>query len=78
MLVADFDRNNKLEVKVYKNGRDVNIVYLPNKQNAEETEPLDCLPSQIQSSAEEQIALHENGNEIGRKIIQIPEEKIND
>ena len=77
MLVADFDRNNKLEVKVYKNGRDVNIVYLPNK-HAEETEPVDSIFKEVQSAAEEQISQHETGHDRRGKIIQEEEQKVDD
>ena len=32
-LVEKFDAENPLEVKIYKNGRDANICYLPNKKH---------------------------------------------
>ena len=77
-LVEEFDRNNKLEVKVYKNGRDINIVYLPNKHASEEAKSLDYLPTEIQSPAEKQIPQHETGDETGRGPVQKEEQKIDD
>ena len=77
-LVEEFDRNNLQDVKVYKNGRDMNIVYLPNKSNAQETKSVDCLPSQIQSAAEKQVPQHETGHDPSCEIIQKEEQKIDD
>ena len=75
-MVAKFDATNPLEVKIYKNGRDAKIVYLPNKNDAEKTKSVASLPSAIQS--EKQIDVNETGNEIGGKSLQIQEEKIDD
>ena len=78
-LVEEFDRNNLQKVKIYKNGRDMNIVYLPNKSNAcEETKSVDYFPSQIQSAAEKQVPQHETGNVRRGEIIQEEEQKIDD
>ena len=77
-LVEEFDRNNLQDVKVYKNGRDMNIVYLPNKSNAQETKSVDCLPSQIQSAAEKQVPQHESRDVRRGEIIQEEEQKIDD
>ena len=57
-LVEEFDKANPHTVKIYKNGRDGNIVYLPSKQNAsQKIEPLDSIlgtiPQETQNSFDE-------------------------
>ena len=73
-MVAKFDATNPLKVKMYKNGWDAKIVYLPNKDDAEKTKSLASLPPAIQS--EKQIDVNETGYEKCGKIVQIQEEKI--
>ena len=77
-LVEEFDRNNLQKVKIYRNGRDMNIVYLPNKSNAQETKSVDCIPSQIQISAEKQVPQYETSNVRGGAPLQEEEQKIDD
>ena len=79
-LVEEFDRNNLQKVKVYKNGRDMNIVYLPNKKTnaCEETKSVDYFPSQIQSATKEQVPQHETGHATGSGAVQEEEQKIDD
>ena len=79
-LAAEFDANNPHEVKRFRNGNDVNIVYLPNKKTnaCEETKSVDCLPSQIQSAAEKQVPQHESRDVRRGEIIQKEEQKIDD
>ena len=74
-MVADFDKTNLLEVKTYKNGRDVKIVY-SNKNYAEKIEPVVGLPETVQS--QKQISQYETSNDSSREKIQIQEEKIDD
>ena len=74
-LVEKFDAENPLEVKIYKNGRDANIVYLNKKQHAKKIEPVASISPTIPS--EEQIIEHENGNAKSFENLQIQvEEKI--
>ena len=75
-LVKKFDAENLLDVKVYKNGSDMKIIYLPNKDlNAEKKiEPMVGIFKTVQS--QEQKNEYENGNEIGRGEISCSEEKI--
>ena len=76
-LVKKFDATNPLKVKIYKNGCDAKIVYLPNKQDAEKIEPMVGFPETIQS--EEQITEYENGDAESQQNLQIQEdEKIDD
>ena len=79
-LAAEFDANNPHEVKRFRNGNDVNIVYLPNKKtNArEETKSMDSLSTEIQISTEEQIPEHETSDETGSCAVQEEEQKIDD
>ena len=74
-MVAEFDKNNSLQVTYYKNGSDMNIVYLPNKHYAEKTKSVVGPPSTIQSK--KQILEYEGSYEGGRKIVR-EEEKIDD
>ena len=73
-LVEKFDAENLLDVKVYKNGNDMKIIYLPNKDlNAEKVKPVVGIFKTVQSK--KQINVHENDHEgRGEKIFQ--EEKI--
>ena len=49
-LVKKFDAENLLDVKVYKNGNDMKIIYLPNKKlNAEKIKSVVGLPQTVQS-----------------------------
>ena len=76
-LVKKFDATNPLKVKIYKNGSDAKIIYLPNKHNAKKIEPLVGISETIQS--EEQITEYENGHESCLESLQIQEdEKIDD
>ena len=74
-MVADFDKTNLMQVKTYKNGRDVKIVYC-NKNYAEKIEPVVGLPETVQS--QKQISQYETSNDSSREKIQIQEEKIDD
>ena len=60
-MVAKFDANNPLKVKIYKNGCDAKIVYLPNKQDACKIEPVVGISQTVQS--QEQVHVNETGNE---------------
>jgi len=76
-LVKKFDAENLLDVKVYKNGKDMKIIYLPNKdRNAEKIKSVVGFSQTVQS--QEQKNEHENGNEIGGGEIPCSEEKIDD
>ena len=71
-MVAEFDANNKLNVQVFKNGRDVKILYTPNK-DAEETEPLVGISPSVPSQTQKNV--HEGRDESSSQAVQ--EEKIN-
>ena len=74
-LVSKFDAENPLKVKIYKNGSDAKIIYLPNKQHAEKIKSVVGIPPTVQGK--KQIDEHENGDEGCRKSLQIQvEEKI--
>ena len=75
-LAEEFDKKNTLEVKHYRNGDDVNIVYLPNKPNAEKSKSLASTSPTVSSEA--QITLHEGRDEASRKIVhqEIEDEKV--
>ena len=76
-LVKKFDAENLLDVKVYKNGNDMKIIYLPNKKlNAEKIKSVVGIFKTVQSKKQKNE--HENGNEIGRGEIPCSEEKIDD
>ena len=75
-LVKKFDAENLLDVKVYKNGNDMKIIYLPNKKlNAEKIKSVVGSSPAVQS--QEQIIEYEGCYEGGGKIVQ-EEEKIDD
>ena len=81
-MVAKFDAENLLDVKVYKNGSDVKIIYIPNKDlpntdhASKETKPVARVPQTVQSQKQkdEYEASHESGSE----TIQIQEEKVDE
>ena len=77
-LVKKFDAENLLDVKVYKNGNDMKIIYLPNKDlNAEKKiEPMVGIFKTVQS--QEQKIIHENCDEASGGEISCSEEKIDD
>ena len=75
-MVADFDKNNLLEVKMYQNGRDCKIVYSPNKTHAEKIEPVVGLLKTV--SSKKQVTQYENGNEKSGSFVSCSEEKIDD
>ena len=76
-LVKKFDAENLLDVKVYKNGNDMKIIYLPNKEHAEKIKSVVGIPPTVQGKPKKQIDEHETGDEGGRKSLQIKvEEKI--
>ena len=75
-MVAKFDATNPLKVKMYKNGWDAKIVYLPIKTHAEKIEPVVGLLKTVQS--QKQISLNEASDDPSLEKIQIQEEKIDD
>ena len=76
-LVKKFDAENLLDVKVYKNGNDMKIIYLPNKKlNAEKIKSVVGFSQTVQS--QEQKIIHENCNEASCGEIPCSEEKIDD
>ena len=77
-MVAEFDSRYPHKVDVYRNGNDLKIICSKRKQHAEETKPLDCIPSQIQSPTQKQVSQHETGNVRSSEIVQEEEQKIDD
>ena len=76
-LVKKFDAENLLDVKVYKNGKDVKIIYLPNKDlNGKKIESVVGISQTVQS--QEQKIIHENCDEASGGEISCSEEKIDD
>ena len=76
-LVKKFDANNLLDVKVYKNGNDMKIIYLPNKKlNAEKTKSVVGIFKTVQS--EKQKTEYESCDEGSGGEIPCSEEKIDD
>ena len=77
-MVEEFDKNNVFDVKYYRNGQDVKIVYLNKTKNAnKKTKSLAGLSATI--SSETQNVEYETGHESGSQAVQIQkEEKIDD
>ena len=74
-LVKKFDAENLLDVKVYKNGSDVKILYLPNKDlNGKKIESVACISQTVQS--QEQKNVDEGSDEGSCGEIPCSEEKI--
>ena len=74
-LVSKFDAENPLKVKIYKNGSDAKIIYLPYKLHSEKIISVVGIPPTV--PGKKQIDEHENGDEGCRKSLQIQvEEKI--
>ena len=73
-MAAEFDKNNSLQVTYYKNGRDVNIVYSSNKDDAKESESVARIPETVPSKAQDNE--YESRDEGRCQAVQ--EEKIND
>ena len=74
-LVKKFDAENLLDVKVYKNGNDMKIIYLPNKKlNAEKIKSVVGSSPAVQSK--KQIIEYEGCHEGCGKIVFQEEEKI--
>ena len=74
-MVAEFDKNNSLQVTYYKNGSDMNIVYLPSKpDDAKESESVARIPETVPSKAQDNE--YEAGDEGCCQTVQ--EEKIDD